>query len=204
MLKSQVATQTSALLLHLRPVVEMSDDQFFEFCQINRDLQIERTAEGDIVIMTPAGGVTSWRNSELVTALNIWAKQDGTGVVFDSSGGFTLPNGAVRAPDAAWVRRSRLANLTAAEKQKFLPLCPDFAVELRSPSDRLENAQRKMQEYIDNGLQLGWLIDPQERQVFIYRPGSPVELLQNPAQIAGQATLPDFEFNVSSLWEADF
>jgi Uma2 family endonuclease len=204
MLKTQVFSESLPLVLYMSPVIDMTDDQFFEFCQINRDLRIERTAKGDLIIMTPAGGETSWRNSELVTALNIWAKQDGTGVVFDSSGGFILPNGATRAPDATWVKRSRLAVLTPAEKKKFLPLCPDFAIELRSPTDRLEDLQAKMQEYVDNGLKLGWLIDPEEKRVYVYMPHSQVECLKNPSEISGDPILLGFALDLEQIWRSGF
>ncbi len=204
MLKAQVYGETLPLTLFMSPVVEMTDDQFFEFCQINKELRIERTAEGDLIIMTPAGGETSWRNSEIVIALGNWAKQDGTGVVFDSSGGFVLPDGATRAPDVAWVKRSRLAELAPEQKKKFLPLCPDFAIELRSPSDRLKDIQDKMQEYIDNGLKLGWLIDPEERRVHIYLPESPVDILENPSQISGGSILSRFTLDLQEIWEANF
>lgn len=169
----ELTSEYTPLRLQMLPTLTMTDDQFFEFCQLNRELRIERTSQGDLIIMTPAGGGTSWRNSNIVIALGIWAKKDSTGVVFDSSGGFNLPNGATRSPDAAWVKRARLAQLTTEEKEKFLPLCPDFAIELRSPSDRLRDIQDKMGEYIANGLHLGWLIDPPNRQVFVYTPPQP-------------------------------
>lgn len=197
-------TQSPPLLLRMPPVVTMTDDQFFDFCQINRELRIERTAKGDIIIMTPAGGETSWRNSELVTILNIWAKRDGTGVVFDSSGGFILPNGATRSPDVAWVKRSRLTSLSSLQKKKFLPLCPDFVIELRSPADRLQDLQDKMVEYLANGLQLGWLIDPEARQVYMYRPAGEVEELNEPATISGEPVLVGFVLNIEEIWEVDF
>ncbi len=145
----------SPLILHTRPIFEMNDELFFDFCQTNRDWRIERNALGEVLIMPAAGGETSRGNVFLTTDLNMWALQDGTGVVFDSSGGFELPNTATRFPDAAWVRRSRLATLTSEQKKRFLPLCPDFVVELRSPSDRLQTLQDTMQEYLDNGVQLG-------------------------------------------------
>lgn len=204
MLKTQVLREGLPLVLFTRPAIDMTDDQFFEFCQINRNLRIERTAEGDLIIMTPAGGETSWRNSELVTALNIWAKQDGTGIVFDSSGGFILPNGATRSPDVSWVKRERLAALTSKQKKKFLPLCPDFALELLSPTDRLQAVKDKMQEYIDNGLKLGWLIDPESKQVHVYTPDDQAELLENPSEISGEPVLPGFVLNLEEIWTADF
>lgn len=192
------------LVVHLRPVIELTDDQFFEFCQINRDLRIERTAEGDLLIMPPAGGETGNRNAALTTLLTSWAWQDGTGVAFDSSTGFTLPNGAMRSPDAAWVKRSRLAALTSEQKVKFLPLCPDFVIELRSPSDSLRSLRAKMREYIENGVQLGWLINPITRRVYVYRPNLPVEQLENPATISGDPILPGFTLDLSKIWELDF
>jgi Uma2 family endonuclease len=203
---SKVISQVepAALLVHLRPVIELTEDQFFEFCQINRDLRIERTAEGDLVIMPPEGGETGNRSVLLGSFLTQWALQDGTGVTFGSSTGFILPNGAMRAPDAPWVRRSRLATLTADQKQKFLPLCPDFVAEMRSPSDRLRSVQEKMQEYVDNGAQLGWLIDPPNRAVYVYRPSHPVERLEHPTTISGEAVLPGFTLDLRTIWELAF
>jgi Uma2 family endonuclease len=192
------------LLLHLRPVIELTDDQLFELCQINEELWIERTAEGDLVIMAPEGWETSHRSITIGTLLTQWAWQDGTGVTSGSSGGFILPNGAMRAPDAAWVLRSRLAPLTPEQKQKFLPLCPDFVVEIRSPSDRLSTVQAKMQEYLDNGARLGWLFDPPNRVVYVYRPNQPFERLENPATISGDPVLPGFVLELQRIWEPCF
>lgn len=194
----------SRLILHFQPVIQLTEDQFFHFCQINRELRIERTSEGDIEVMIPTGGETSWRNSELTTDLGIWARQDGTGVVFDSSGGFRLPNGATRSPDAAWVKRSRLANLSPKQKKKFLPLCPDFVIELRSPSDSLRVLQNKMQEYLENGAQLGWLIDQTSKKVYIYRPGEEVECLHKPSKITGDPVLSGFVLDLKRIWAAGF
>jgi Uma2 family endonuclease len=196
--------ETDRFLLHLRPVIELTDDQLFELCQINQELWIERTAEGDLVIMPPEGWETSSRSANLVTLLTQWAWQDSTGITSGSSGGFILPNGAMRAPDAAWVLRSRLDSLTAEQKQKFLPLCPDFVVEIRSPSDRLSTVQAKMQEYIDNGARLGWLIDSGSRVVYVYRPNQPVERLENPAAISGDPVLPGFALDLQRIWEPGF
>jgi Uma2 family endonuclease len=204
MLKVIPQVEPGTLLVHLRPVIELTEDQFFEFCQINQELRIERTAEGDLVIMPPEGGETGNRSAILVTFLTQWALQDGTGVTFDPSTGFILPNGAMRAPDAAWVRRSRLATLTADQKQKFLPLCPDVVVEIRSPSDRLNTLQQKMPEYLDNGAQLGWLIDPPNRALYVYRPNRPVERLEHPATIASDAVLPGFSLDLHTIWEPAF
>jgi Uma2 family endonuclease len=193
--------ESTRFLLHLRPVVKLTDDQLFELCQINQELWIERTVEGDLVIMPPEGGETNNRTITLVTSLTQWAGQDGTGVTFGSSGGFILPNGAMRAPDGAWVLRSRLASLSLEQKQKFLPLCPDFVVEIRSPSDRLSTVQAKMQEYLENGARLGWLFDPPNRAVYVYRPNQPVERLENPATISGDPVLPGFVLDLQRIWE---
>jgi Uma2 family endonuclease len=203
---TKVITQVepAGFLVHLRPVIELTDDQLFALCQINQELWIERTAEGDLVIMPPEGWETGSRGITLGTLLTQWAWQDGTGVTSGSSAGFILPNGAMRAPDAAWVLRSRLAALTADQKQKFLPLCPDFVVEIRSPSDFLSSAQEKMQEYLDNGARLGWLIDPHSRVVYVYRPNQPVERLENPATIAGDPVLPRFILDLQKIWEPNF
>jgi len=192
------------MVLNLSPAIELTDDQFFALCQQNRELQIERAASGDVIVMPPAGGETGGRNAGLTSALYVWARQDGRGVAFDSSTGFILPNGAVRSPDVSWVLRSRLETLTAEQKRKFLPLCPDFVVELRSPSDRVADLQEKMQEYINNGAQLGWLIVPDTRTVYVYRPDAAPELLHDPAQIPGDPTLPDFVLTLESIWNPGF
>ena len=149
--------------------------------------------------MPPAGADTSRKNAELAVQLGIWAKRDGTGVTFDSSGGFRLPNGAVRSPDASWVGRTRLAGLSAEERTKFLPLCPDFVVELRSPSDRLPVLRDKMREYVDNGARLGWLIDPLGGQVFVYRPGASVERLEEPDHVSADPVLPGFRLDMEEI-----
>jgi len=188
------------LIVHLQPVVHLTENQFFEFCQINRDLRIERTAQGELIVMPPAGGETSGRNAEITMQLALWAKRDGTGTAFDATCGFILPNKAVRSPDAAWVRKSRLAKLTAKERKKFLPLCPDFAIELRSPTDNLRILRSKMQEYIDNGTQLAWLIDPEKRRVYIYRPQAAVEQLQAPQTVSGDPVLADFVLDLREIW----
>lgn len=197
-------SEQSPMIIHLRPIIELTEDQFFDFCQINQDLDIERTAEGDLVVRAPEGGETNNRSITLGTLLTQWAWQDGTGVTIGSSGGFTLPNGAMRAPDAAWVLRSRLAHLTAEQKRKFLPLCPDFVVEIRSPSDHLGTAQEKMQEYLDNGAHLGWLIDPDSRAVYVYRPNQAVARVENPPAVSGDPVLPGFVLDLQFIWEPGF
>jgi len=188
------------LIVHLQPVLNLTDDQFFEFCQINRELRMERTAQGELIVMPPAGWETGDRNAEITMQLRLWAKHDGTGTSVDSSAGFILPNKAVRSPDAAWVRKSRLAKLTAKQKKKFLPLCPDFVIELRSPTDSLRVLQNKMREYIDNGAELAWLIDPEQKRMYIYRPDVPVEQLQAPPKVSGDPVLPGFVLDLREIW----
>ena len=185
----------------MRPAIEISDDQFFALCHINRDLRLERTAEGDIIIMPPTGFTTGSRNAEINRQFGNWAKQDGRGVAGDSSTGFKLPNGAERSPDAAWVLRSRLSELTLEQKQKFLPLAPDFAIELKSPTDVFEDVQEKMDEYIQHGVRLGWLINPETRRVHIYRPGRGVEIMDSPLEISGDPELPGFILDLREIWE---
>ena len=188
------------LVVRTRPVIEMDDEQFFQFCQLNRDLRIERTAEGDIIIMAPEAGSSGRGDSELVFQFEQWARRDGTGQVFGSSTGFNLPNGATRSPDVAWVRNERIDVLTDEQWQKFLPLCPDFVLELRSPSDSVGNLQKKMDEYRQNGAQLGWLLDPMNKQVFVYRQGAPAEVLENPVSVSGEPLLRGFVLEVPLIW----
>jgi Uma2 family endonuclease len=188
----------TALILNLHPTIELTDEQFFQLCQNNRDLRLERTAEGELIIMPPTGWETGNRNSKLTQRLCNWTDADGTGLAFDSSTGFKLPNGANRSPDASWVKRERLAALNP-DPTRFLPIAPDFAAELRSANDSLRKLQEKMQEYIDNGVRLGWLIDPQNQRVEIYRPGREVEVLQSPASLSGEDVLPGFILDLTQI-----
>jgi Uma2 family endonuclease len=178
----------------------MDDEQFFQFCQLNRDLQIERTAEADIIIRTPEGGSSGRGSSELDFVFQQWARRDGTGEVFGSSTGFILPNRATRSPDVAWIRNERLQVLTDEQWQRFLPLCPDFVLELRSPSDSMRTLREKMEEYRQNGAQLGWLLDPVGKQVHVYRPGATVEVMDNPASVSGEPLLRGFVLDVRQIW----
>ncbi|MBM4255962.1 MAG: Uma2 family endonuclease [Deltaproteobacteria bacterium] len=165
--------------------VHLTEEQFELLCQENSELRLELTAQGELSIMPPTGSESGWRSGETFFSLTAWAKQDGTGLSFDSSTGFTLPNRAIRSPDASWIRRERWAALTKAQRARFAPICPDFVVEVRSQTDKLPDLVEKMQEYIDNGAHLGWLIDPLEQRVYIYRPGQPVETLDNPTSVSG-------------------
>jgi Uma2 family endonuclease len=195
-----VATEIIPVVLQLQPAIALTEDQFYEFCQLNQDFRIERNAAGELVIMPPTGSETDERNFNLVGQLWVWTKQDGTGVGFGSSGGFTLPNGAVRSPDAAWIKRDRWEAIPSELRKKFAPICPEFVIELRSETDNLRILQDKMQEYIDNGTQLGWLIDRKQRRVFIYRLNIAVEELDNPKTLYGEPLLPGFILDLSQVW----
>ena len=187
--------------LRTSPAIELTDDEFFALCQLNSDLRLERTSQGDIIIMAPTGAETGNRNADITAQLVTWTKRDGTGAAFDSSTGFKLPNGADRSPDGAWVRKLRLATLTREQKLKFLPLCPDFVIELLSPTDTLAATQAKMDEYIENGAQLGWLLDPETRSVHVYRPDATVTVLQNVREISADPELPGFVLDLREIWE---
>jgi Uma2 family endonuclease len=195
-----VATEIIPMVLQLQPAIALTDDQFYELCQLNGDFRIERNAAGELVIMSPTGSETDQHNFDIIVQLGIWTKQDGTGVGFGSSGGFTLPNGAVRSPDAAWIKRDRWEAIPPELRKKFAPICPEFVIELRSESDNLRILQDKMQEYIDNGTQLGWLIDRKQRRVFIYRFNIAVEVLDNPKTLYGEPLLPGFVLDLSQVW----
>lgn len=189
-----------ALTLHLQPVLELTDQQFYQLCQNNRELRLERTAQGELVIMPPTGGRTGNRNIKLTTQLENWSSQTDLGFAFDSSTCFHLPNGADRSPDAAWVKCERWNSLTEEQQEQFPPLCPDFVIELRSKSDALKPLQDKMQEYLDNGAQLGWLIDPQTQQVEVYRSNQQKQVLQNPETLSGETVLPGFVLKLYSVF----
>jgi len=179
----------------------LSDEEFFDFCMKNPDLHIERYANGEIVIMPPAGMETGYRNSDVSSQLRVWAKADGRGVSFDSSAEFILPNGAAFAPDASWILKSRLASLTKEEKTRFGQLCPDFIIELKSPSDRLSSLKAKMEQWIANGVRLGWLIIPERRMVYVYRQGSPAEELSGPDFLAGEEPVAGFRLELADIWQ---
>jgi Uma2 family endonuclease len=200
MLETITLLEAPSLVLQMRPAFEMSDDQFFEFCQLNRDLRFERTFDGQLIIMSPTGGVTGNRNFSLTGQFWSWVEQDGTGIGFDSSTGFKLPNGADRSPDVSWLRLSRWNALSPEQQEKFIPLCPDFVIELRSSSDKLQTLQDKLQEYIDNGALLGWLIDRKNRCIYVYRPGVEVERLDNPLALDGDPVLPGFTLKMEKIW----
>jgi Uma2 family endonuclease len=190
----------NALTVNLKSLIEMTDEQFFQLCQNNRELRFERNANGELIIMPPTGGETGNRNGRITQQLMNWTDADGTGIAFDSSTCFKLPNGADRSPDASWIKLERWDALTDEEKQKFPPICPDFVIELLSPSDSLKTTQEKMQEYIDNGVGLGILINRKSCQVEIYRPGKEVEVLDSPATVLGGDVLKGFVLNLRMIW----
>ncbi len=188
-------------MLRFRPLYAMTPDEFYQFCQQNPDMWAELTSQGEVVFMPPAGGTSSAANALITAALIRWAMQNNDGVVFDSSAGFILPNGAVRSPDASWVRRQRLARLTRQQLERFLPLCPDFVIEVASPSDRLADLQTKMEEYITNGAQLGWLIFPDARTVYVYRLDQPAQRLNNVDKVDGAPVLAGFTLDLRPVWD---
>lgn len=190
----------NALTLNLNSIIQLTDEQFFALCQINENLRFERTATGELIIMPPTGGETGNRNGKITQQLFNWADLDKSGVAFDSSTGFKLPNGADRSPDASWVNLERWNTLTLKQKEKFPPLTPDFVIELLSPSDSLKLGQEKMQEYLDNGIRLGWLINRKSQQVEIYRPRQAVEVLTSPTTLLGEDVLSGFVLNLDSIW----
>ncbi|MGE0131198.1 MAG: Uma2 family endonuclease [Blastocatellales bacterium] len=181
--------------------LKSTEDLFYELVRQNPNLRLERTAKGEVIIMPPTGGETGYRNKEITRQLGNWEKRHATGSSFDSSTGYKLPNGADRSPDASWVEKARLAQLTLEEKKKFLPICPDFAIELRSPSDDLDTVKAKMEEYITCGVRLGWLIDPETRTVYVYRPNVAAEELKNVTEVSANPELPGFVLDLKEIWD---
>jgi Uma2 family endonuclease len=200
---AQTAPKLQPLLLQLPSEVRLkvTPEQFAALAAANRDLRLERTATGELIVNPPTGGTSGKRNLSISAQLYIWFEaNDSLGEAFDSSTGFELPNGANRSPDAAWVRKEQWEALTPEQQEGFVPLCPDFVVELRSKTDALKKLQAKMQEYIDNGAQLGWLIDPKTRRVEIYRPSQAVDVLENPDTLSGEPALPNFTLTLERIW----
>jgi Uma2 family endonuclease len=187
-------------MVNFPAIKSMSIEQFYEFCQANRDFRIERTASGEVIIMPPAFSDIGNRNIKIAQQLANWADYDGTGETFGSSAGFTLPNGATRSPDASWIKLERWNALSEEQQASFAPICPDFVIELRSKSDTLRNLQDKMQEYIDNGTLLGFLIDCKIRKVHIYRPNQEPEILDNPEVVSAAPELPGFILRMATIW----
>jgi Uma2 family endonuclease len=188
-----------SLTLNLRPTLEVTDREFEQICSANRDLRIERSPQGELIIMPPTGGETGRRNFDIATQFGIWVQRTGLGIGFDSSTGFRLPSGAIKSPDVAWVTNARWQALTIEQRRKYIPLCPDFAIELRSATDDLRDIQAKMREYLENGLRLGWLIDPESRTVEIYRSEQAVEVRQSPRNLSGEDVLIGFILDLTGI-----
>jgi len=189
----------TVMTLDLRRFVT-TDEAFWDLCAANPLRRLERTAEGEVTIMPPAASDTGMRGAAITAQLWQWNRSAGLGKVFDSSAGFTLPNGAIRSPDSAWIRQECWDALTHQEQSRFAPLCPDFVVELHSLSDELADVRKKMVEYIENGARLGWLIDPQEQRVYLYRPGYTLEVLENPEIVEGDPLLPGFVLELDGIF----
>jgi Uma2 family endonuclease len=195
--ETYLPTQTFTLDFHS---ARLTEEQFEELCRNHRDLKFEMTAKGELIIVPPTSPESGWRNSDINFEVVKWSKKDKTGIVFDSSTMFTLPNGAKRSPDVSWMTKEKLESLSPSERQKFSRVVPDFVIELVSPTDNLSDAQAKMEEYIENGVRLGWLIDPLEQKVHIYRANGETEILDNPEKVSGEDVLPGFEFDVRQIW----
>lgn len=187
--------------LSLPLTLRVTPDQFWQICQANPDASLELNVYGEIEEMSPTGWQSSRRNLDITVQLGNWVKQTGLGTAFDSSGGFRLPNGAVRSPDAAWVSAEKMAQVSAAEADQFFPGCPDFVVELVSASDNVEQLRRKMREYQENGAALGWLMMPQQRQVEVFRTGIETIVLSAPERLAAGDLMPGFELSTAGLWD---
>jgi len=188
------------ITLDLRPDLTLTDQAFEQLCRSNPDLRLERTAQGELIAMAPSVSETGYYNSDISGQLWQWNRKLQQGITFDSSSGFTLPNRAIRSPDAAWIEKSRWQAIPESKRRKFAPICPDFVIELKSPSDDLSVLQGKLEEYRDNGVRLGWLIDPENHQVFCYRPQRPVEIFDNPRNLSGEDILVGFVLDLQVVW----
>jgi Uma2 family endonuclease len=198
-----VDKEKTMVALKLRPTLQLTDAVFEQLCRQNPDLRLERTAQGELIAMAPAGSETGYQNLSLSAQLWQWNQQTKLGLTFDSSAGFTLPNSAIRSPDAAWITQSRWNALTPEQRRRFAPLCPDFVLELKSPSDELSTLQAKLQEYIDNGAKLGWLVDPDACQVYCYCPGQTLQVYDRPENLSGDPILPNFRMDFTLIWSSD-
>ena len=191
----------ASLTLNLNSIIKLTREQFYQLCETNPDLKLERNAQGELIVMPPTGGETGRSNSSVNAQIWFWNEENQLGEVFDSSTGFTLPSGAERSPDVSWVEKSRWDGLTKEQKERFIPLCPDFVIEIMSPYDNLKKLQNKMQEYIENGCRLGWLINRKKQEVEIYRQGKEVEVLKLPETLSGEDVLPGFVLNMQKIFQ---
>jgi Uma2 family endonuclease len=192
----------TAFTIDLSPIVQLTRAEFLKLCAANPGMRLERTARGELIVMPPTGGETGNWNSQINGELYLWTRQGQQGKSFDSSTGFNLPSGGDRSPDAAWISLEKWQALTPEERQGFIPLCPEFAVELLSPSDSWKQGQAKMEEYLENGCRLGWLIEPKRKRVAIYRQGQPVEVVENPTTLSGEDVLPEFVLDIQAIWSS--
>lgn len=199
-METQGESANGGVVVRLQPALCPTDEQFYQFCRLNDELRIERDAEGEVSIMPPAGWETGAMNAEITFQLQRWAKTKRTGRAADSSAGYVLPNGAVRSPDASWISNERLAGLTTEQQARFLPACPDFVIELRSPTDLIAPLKNKMAEYMECGATLAWLIDPANRKVLVYRQGSGTEELDSPTSVSGDPPLEGFRLRLGEVW----
>ncbi len=190
----------TSLTLNLNSIIKLTSEQFYQLCKTNPELKLERNAQGELIVMPPTGGETGRSNVNLILQVARWNEEKQLGEVFDSSTGFTLPSGAERSPDVSWIEKSRWDGLTKEQKERFIPLCPDFVIEIMSPSDNLKKLQNKMFEYLENGCRLGWLINRKKQQVEIYRQGKEVEVLRLPETLSGEDVLPGFVLNMQKIW----
>lgn len=199
--QATAAAMPSPITLRLRPVLDLTPDQLLELSSLNDGLRFELTAEGELLVMAPLGGDSGISEMRLGTQLTVWALGDGAGVTFSPSAAFTLPNGSTRSADASWVAQARWDALKPEQRRKIPSICPDFVIELKSPSDRVSALQRKMGEWIANGVRLGWLIDPDAKRVYVYRPDAPMQQLDAPTTVAGDPVLPGFVLDLSMVWD---
>ena len=195
-----IESHTSSVLALNIDSIGLNDEQFAQLCRDNRDLRLELTSKGELIIMPPTGSRTGFRSAKIIQRLANWAEDDRHGLAFDSSTGFTLPDGSKRSPDASWIRSERWDALTKKEQDGFAPIAPDFVIELWSPSDSWNLLQQKMLDYMDNGVCLAWLIDPEQRRVYIYRPDHSVELLENPSTVSADPLLPEFKLDLPEIY----
>ncbi len=194
------SSPTIAVNIPSTVTLNVSQEEFVQLAHANRDLQLERNATGELIVMPPTGSETGNRNSDMEGQLWLWNRQTKLGKTFNSSTGFHLPNGSYRSPDAAWVRQDRWDALTPEQRKGFAPICPDFVLELRSESDSMEKLRAKMREYMVNNARLGWLIDRKNQRVEIYRQGQDVEVLDCPITLSGEDVLPGFVLDLTEVW----
>ena len=185
---------------HLIGLTHVTHAEFEEFCRDYPELRLELTSSGELIVMPPTGFGTGKRTLDLTTQFGNWVKKDGTGIGFGTDTGYTLPNGAIRGPDASWITREKWESLSAYERERFAHVCPDFVIELRSRTDSLPTLLNKMEEYMANGASLGWLIDPEKRRVYVYRSGEEVIVLEDPTVVSGEPLLPGFELEMKEIW----